>query len=626
MGGCSSNPSPCINASSYSYPKPNSCEYPGASIDSSGYMVLGVTPIPRYQVENISLTRYSYGWENWTTGVKSIDYVLLKLTPTPACSPSVEICDGKDNDCDGTIDEGGVCITPTPTPFHYACVSSRCQTVAGSGTNLCGSVAACITPSPTPFHYACVSSKCQTVAGAGTNLCSIDANCITPTPLPSPWVEAHFRQTNLTPISTNVGQAGFACEGGAGVYGDRYNTADLKSALYNTNTCVGVYTNSIDTATLKVVGVTPVPATGFKKWTPWGTEYFWGWPIWQTGKKEVTFILASPTPVAATNTPTPALFNLDVNTYVTNNSSAYNVYVYSLDLSTVSAVSQECYHFNGSALAMADDCRNLKVGTSYAIFAKAYLAGTTTVVAETSRTTVTPPSDTVNLRIVLPVMTSTPNPTRTPTPTVTVTPTRVPSVTPTITLTPTLTPIPSVTPTPGPSTTTLSFKVSIPRMAVSEVPQEKVKVDIVNSSGTKVYTGSIALVREGDGIYRTKGNGLSFTLGSSGTYRVYVKLTTSVGRSYSNVVLNTGSVLDCTLENTSCGDLKPSLSLQSTKALLLGDTDTYSYNWINIADFDKLVEEFLGRVTTKYTDFNLDNSVDVLDLEVLGLNFNKRGD
>jgi len=163
-------------------------------------------------------------------------------------------------------------------------------------------------------------------------------------------------------------------------------------------------------------------------------------------------------------------------------------------------------------------------------------------------------------------------------------------------------------------------------MAVSEVPQEKVKVDIVNSSGTKVYTGSIALVREGDGIYRTKGNGLSFTLGSSGTYRVYVKLTTSVGRSYSNVVLNTGSVLDCTLENTSCGDLKPSLSLQSTKALLLGDTDTYSYNWINIADFDKLVEEFLGRVTTKYTDFNLDNSVDVLDLEVLGLNFNKRGD
>ena len=162
-------------------------------------------------------------------------------------------------------------------------------------------------------------------------------------------------------------------------------------------------------------------------------------------------------------------------------------------------------------------------------------------------------------------------------------------------------------------------------MATSEVPPDRVKVDIVSSQGEGINT-SVALVREGDGIYRTKSNGLSFTLGVSGTYRVYVKLTTSIGRSYSNVVLNTGSVLDCTTENTSCGDLKPSSSLLSGKSLLLGDTDTFSYNWINIADFDILVSEFLGRVTTKYTDFNLDNSVDVLDLEVLGLNFNKRGD
>ena len=232
--------------------------------------------------------------------------------------------------------------------------------------------------------------------------------------------------------------------------------------------------------------------------------------------------------------------------------------------------------------------------------------------------------------------TKTPYPTKTPvpsltpisspSPTLTPTPTRIPSVTPTFTLTPTLTPVPTVTVTPGPQTTTLSFKVGIPRMGTSEVPQDRVKVDIVNSSGTKVYTGSIALVREGDRIYRTKGSGISFNLGSSGTYRVYVKLTTSIGRVYNNVSLVSGSVLDCTIENTSCGDMKPSSSLLSVRALLLGDTDNYSYNWINIADFDKLVEEFLGRVSTKYTDFNLDGSVDVLDLEVLGLNFNKRGD
>ncbi|MBP9691588.1 hypothetical protein KBD81_05925 [Candidatus Woesebacteria bacterium] len=48
-------------------------------------------------------------------------------TPTPTtgpCIPSAEVCDGIDNNCDGTYDEGGVCAgasltptnTPTPTP------------------------------------------------------------------------------------------------------------------------------------------------------------------------------------------------------------------------------------------------------------------------------------------------------------------------------------------------------------------------------------------------------------------------------------------------------------------------------------------------------------------------------
>ena len=33
-----------------------------------------------------------------------------------AVGPSEEVCDGKDNDCDGETDEGGVCVVPTPTP------------------------------------------------------------------------------------------------------------------------------------------------------------------------------------------------------------------------------------------------------------------------------------------------------------------------------------------------------------------------------------------------------------------------------------------------------------------------------------------------------------------------------
>ena len=55
----------------------------------------------------------------------------ILLTSGPQCVPSQEICDGKDNDCDTEVDEGGVCNAQPPLPSDFAGVTWLHKNVSG---------------------------------------------------------------------------------------------------------------------------------------------------------------------------------------------------------------------------------------------------------------------------------------------------------------------------------------------------------------------------------------------------------------------------------------------------------------------------------------------------------------
>jgi hypothetical protein len=57
--------------------------------------------------------------------------------------PSTEVCDGRDNDCDGSADEGGICPTAPPTAMCGAAVTAEVLTtvtLSGSGADPDGGI------------------------------------------------------------------------------------------------------------------------------------------------------------------------------------------------------------------------------------------------------------------------------------------------------------------------------------------------------------------------------------------------------------------------------------------------------------------------------------------------------
>lgn len=200
--------------------------------------------------------------------------------------------------------------------------------------------------------------------------------------------------------------------------------------------------------------------------------------------------------------------------------------------------------------------------------------------------------------------------------------------TPTITIMPTAT----VTSTPGPSTTPipgapkLKFKVKIPDISSSKTSLggEDTKIYVYDATSQALLTTAFTPLTRVDDTNYFESSEFSINVPAN-TYAIGIKNKTTLRRIFTGVTLTMSQTLICTGDSgPDCGTL---ITERENKPLLSGDSDGFadgaghdSFNATDMLDVQKYVNNNLS------ADFNLDGSVELLDLSILAGNFGKTGE
>lgn len=181
----------------------------------------------------------------------------------------------------------------------------------------------------------------------------------------------------------------------------------------------------------------------------------------------------------------------------------------------------------------------------------------------------------------------------------------------------------------------LIFKVLAPDIAQTVATLSQVRLQIKDGNNTPVDT-IISLQRVSGTNYFKTTTTLDLDLQGTKLYTVYVKGQKTLRRSFTEVRLTHGSIIDCSgsVISSDCGGL----STINSKQLWSGDSDGFndgtngttnsdSYNKVDAVDLQRLIVGYGSAVGAEPNgDYNLDGQINVLDLGILGRNLYKSGE